>query len=139
MRITLRQDWQSHRGELAHQNVTPGAEYYYFVLERCNGYYRIINDAGEPILYPRILFEVVDPEIPSTWIVDDDHESVGPRELAGRGFFEDYFNSDGDLAAQTTSRSLLRRVLERHIDIGDAKDRELLTRDLQRVIASWSR
>jgi hypothetical protein len=61
---------------------------------------RLLNDEGQPYLYPHNLFVVVDGEEPADWQTEYGEE--GERyayspELGRPGFFEDYF--DGNPAA----------------------------------------
>ena len=58
---------------------------------------RILNDQGQPYLYPRSLFEVVDGSEPADWISDfgDEGERYAyPAELNAPGFFEDFFDAE---------------------------------------------
>lgn len=58
---------------------------------------RIVNDRGNPYLYPRDLFEVVDPREPEEWVTERGAEGERysyPKELSAAGFFEDYFEGD---------------------------------------------
>ena len=59
--------------------------------------YRIINDRLEPCLYPKELFEVVDPSYPCSWVkteYDEGEYYIEPFEFSAVGFFEDYFDGD---------------------------------------------
>jgi len=54
-----------------------------------------VNDNNEPILYPKYMFDVVDPEYPSSWVkssYDDGEYYIEPSEFSEAGFFEDYFD-----------------------------------------------
>ena len=67
----------------------------YDVIGIDDTYYRIINEAKEPILYPKALFEVIDSSIPNTWVrkdCGDDEYYIDPPEFSRRGFYEDYFD-----------------------------------------------
>jgi hypothetical protein len=79
--------------EREHQNLAPGRVYEVIGLDDEN--YRVVNDAGEPILYPKALFEVTDPTIPQEWVrrdyVDGEYHH-DPPEFSDRGFFERYFD-----------------------------------------------
>jgi hypothetical protein len=62
--------------------------------------YRIIDDIGEPILYSKSLFNVVDPLYPHSWVREDYPDGdyyVDPPEFSAPGFYEAYF--DGDVEA----------------------------------------
>jgi hypothetical protein len=59
--------------------------------------FRVIDDDGEPYLFSKKLFNIIDPHIPDHWIAEIDDEDgevifVGPREFSKQGFFEDYFD-----------------------------------------------
>ena len=62
--------------------------------------FRILNDQGEPILYPTNLFEIVDNRVQKDWIVDIEEdgsiEYVGP-EIFNNYFFEDYFDGNENI------------------------------------------
>ncbi len=56
----------------------------YNVIEIDDESYRVINKIGEPILYPKYLFVVVDSYIPQSWTRDDYEDGeyfIGPPEL----------------------------------------------------------
>ena len=72
--------------------------------------YRILNDEGQPYLYPYTLFIVVDAEEPAEW--ETEYGEAGeryayPPELNAPGFFEDYF--DGHPEAVQTFRRYLNK------------------------------
>ncbi len=57
--------------------------------------FRVIDEKGEPILYPKYLFVVIDDFVPSRWIkreYSDGEYFIDPPELSKRGFYEDYFD-----------------------------------------------
>lgn len=57
--------------------------------------YRILNDHGQPYLYPSRLFAIVDPSEPADWITEYGAEGeryAYPKALNNAGFFEDYFD-----------------------------------------------
>lgn len=57
---------------------------------------RILNDLGRPYLYPRQLFDIVDPHEPDDWITEfgEDGERYSyPLALNHSGFFEDFFDN----------------------------------------------
>ena len=67
----------------------------YSVVEIDDEYFRVIDEAGEPILYPKALFTVVDPRIPDDWIREDGTDGtyyINPPGLGGCGFYEDLFD-----------------------------------------------
>lgn len=66
----------------------------YVVIEKTDGYIRVVNDDLKPVMYPEILFTIVDDIIPLDWIeVNMDGEaSMVPRVFSAPFFFEDYFD-----------------------------------------------
>ena len=67
----------------------------YILIGITDEYYRIINDIGDPVLYPYRFFEEIEDPIPDNWIREDFQEGefyIDPPELSGRGFYEDYFD-----------------------------------------------
>ncbi len=72
------------------------------------GDYRIMNDLGQPYLYPAAAFDIVDPAEAADWQSstgpDDERYAYAPA-LAKPGFFEDYF--DGDRRAMATLQTYL--------------------------------
>ena len=138
MRAKLRADFRDQitDGRL-HQGVTPLEEYY--VIEVNHVEFRIIDDEGEPILYPKALFEVVDPTLPPGWQFCEYPEGeyyLGPVHTGRAGFYEDFFCSDGDRAAQAETRRVLREALEAAMLVSSEQDRRLIERDLGRLIGS---
>jgi hypothetical protein len=78
-------------------DITPGRPYFVIGIESDD--YRIINDYGQPYLYPPHWFEIVDPHEPGNWITEygDDNERYSyPATLNETGFFEDYFDGKGE-------------------------------------------
>ena len=64
--------------------------------------YRILNDHCCPYLYPHDLFEIDVPYEPGDWITEigDDGEHYSyPPALNAPGFFEDFFDGNGDTIA----------------------------------------
>ena len=58
--------------------------------------FRLLNDRGQPYLYPSPLFEVVDPIEPEDWITEygeDGERYAYPPPLNTCGFFEDFFDA----------------------------------------------
>lgn len=101
MKVKVKQGVHDHVfDECNNQNIE---EYkVYEVIGINSDYYRIINEMGEPILYPTHLFEIVDSTIPESWVRKDygpDEYYIDPPELSAPGFYEDYF--DGDHEAKT--------------------------------------
>lgn len=76
---------------LGHQRLTVGRKY--LLVEIDWESYRVINDGGEPILYPKKWFEPIK-EIPSDWVkreCDDGQYFIYPKEFNRRYFFADWF------------------------------------------------
>lgn len=89
-------------------SLTPGKHYVVIGMDRES--YRVVDDKGEPILFPKSGFQVIDGTIPADWVWDrhaqDEYYADAP-EFAGRGFFEDYF--DGKPEAVERFVSYLRK------------------------------
>jgi hypothetical protein len=68
----------------------------YIVLTIENNYYRLISDAGEPILYPIKCFEIMDPQIPSFWNAYYSSEcntmDLAPEYWLKSNFWSNYFD-----------------------------------------------
>jgi len=97
---------------------------------------RVINDGGEPILYPKCLFEICDSSLPPDWQFNEWETGdyyLDPRPTAAPGFYERYFCSDGDLQAQVDAQRVLRKVLEEAFEWGQETDRLVIQRDLERL------
>ena len=79
------------------RDFTPDQPYFVIGIEA--DYYRILNNYGQPYLYPADMFEIVDSREPSIWVTEygDEGERYSyPAELHGVGFFEDYFDGKDD-------------------------------------------
>lgn len=108
----------------------------YFVLGIDDEYLRVIDDYGEPILYPKNLFEILETEIPPGWLFHEGDEGdyyIDPRRTAMRGFYEAYFGSSGDTEAQLKAHAALRATLEDAFAWGQEADRLLIKRDMERL------
>ncbi len=58
--------------------------------------FRLLNDRGQPYLYPNQLFEIVDSSEPEDWVTElgeDGEWYAYPPPLNACGFFEDFFDS----------------------------------------------
>ncbi|MDZ7621356.1 MAG: hypothetical protein U5O69_02605 [Candidatus Competibacteraceae bacterium] len=67
----------------------------YFVIGIEADDYRILNDTGQPYLYPSELFQIVDSHYPSDWVTEfgeDGEQYAYPAPLNEAGFFEDFFD-----------------------------------------------
>ena len=74
--------------------LTPDKDYY--VIGISNKYFRLLDDKGEPILFPRPLFNVVEDSISEDWIWErhsaEDYYA-DPPGLNVPGFYERYFDN----------------------------------------------
>lgn len=80
---------------IEYQDLTLGNTYRVIGIEADD--YRIINDEGQPYLYPPALFSIVDKHEPADWITEYGEEGeryAYPPELGRVGFFEDYFDDE---------------------------------------------
>ncbi|MFC3650357.1 hypothetical protein ACFONN_02295 [Dyella humi] len=83
-------------GESIHAGLTVGDIYH--VVGISDDRFRIINDNGDPVLYERGIFDIVDPSVPQNWVAqwfDDDGEKycyIDPPGFGKPGFYEDYFD-----------------------------------------------
>jgi len=58
--------------------------------------FRILNNQGQPYLYPSRLFEIIDSREPEDWVTeygDDGERYAYPPSLNVSGFFEDFFDT----------------------------------------------
>jgi hypothetical protein len=138
MRLRVRRDFKARiRDGRLHAGISPSEEY--FAIEVNHEEYRIIDDLGEPILYPKELFEVVDPSLPAGWQFlqyPDGEYHLGPTKTLVRGLYEDFFGSDGSRVAQAQAQQAVREVLEAALLAGSEQDQRLLQRDLKRLVGS---
>jgi hypothetical protein len=114
--------------------LTPLEEY--FVIGMSFEYLRVINDIGEPILYSKYLFEIVDHKIPPDWEFREFGDSayyLDPIAMSTPGFYGEYFNSDGDLQAQHDAQVLFIDVLQKICKWSQGADLIVVERDLLRV------
>jgi hypothetical protein len=117
MKVVAKPEIHDHiLDEFNNQNLEPNKVYE--VIGITGEYFRVINEASEPILYPKYLFYVIDPTIPGSWIrkdYPDDEYFIDPPELSGSNFdYEDYF--DGKPEAKTIfERFLATRGLTREV------------------------
>lgn len=138
MRVRVRRDFKARiRDGRLHTGITPVEEY--FVIGIGQQDFRIVDDAGEPILYPKELFDVVESSLPPGWQFaeyPDGEYWLEPTKTAAPGLYEDFFGSDGDRAAQTQAQQAVREVLEAALLAGGEQDQRLLQRDLKRLAGS---
>jgi hypothetical protein len=84
-------------------SLTPGREYVVIGVDHES--YRVVDDKGEPILFPKEGFRVVDDAIPQDWVWDrqgDDEYYGGPAALQIPGFYEDFFEGQREAVEQFT-------------------------------------
>jgi len=88
MKVTLKKSLKKH-------SLSFGKVYHVIGIEADN--YRIIDDDGEPYLFPSRYFYIVDRKRPEEWIItygEDNEKYAYPKEMNEPGFFEDYFDND---------------------------------------------
>jgi hypothetical protein len=89
-------------------SLTKGKEYEVLGIA-ADHYYRIVDDDGEPVLYSRRLFRIVDRSRPKDWVKKYGEEGelyAYPPEIGEPGFFEDWH--DGVASARKTFAEFLR-------------------------------
>ena len=92
---------QSQRRNQRYPDLTPRQPYVVIGIEA--DALRILNDHGQPYLYPPHLFKILDAREPADWVTEvgeDGERYAYPKPLNAVGFFEDYF--DGDRGALAT-------------------------------------
>lgn len=85
---------------LLHTDLTPGQPYAVIGIEADD--LRILNDHGQPYLYPSEQFEVIDTRQPRDWIKEtgaDGEQYAYPPQLNRVGFFEDFFDNHAETIA----------------------------------------
>jgi hypothetical protein len=134
MRVKVRDNFRDlAEGDLEHPGISAGVEFY--VLEINDEYFRIVDKHGEPILYPKPLFEVLDCSIPSNWEFreyKDGEYFLQPLRIGERGFYEHWHGSD-DRAAQEKARRRFRDELSRSAATASPEDKELVEDALLRL------
>jgi hypothetical protein len=91
---------QLRRKSARYTDLSPQQHYAVIGIEADD--YRILNDQGRPYVYPRRLFEVVDPREPEDWVIergDDGERYAYPSLLNAPGFFEDFFDAKKEAVA----------------------------------------
>ena len=81
-------------------DLTPHHDYVVIGIEADD--FRILNDRGQPYLYPARLFAMVDAREPKDWIKErgnDNEHYAYPLALNRVGFFEDFFEQKQDAVA----------------------------------------
>ncbi len=101
MKVKVKQYVHDHIvDEFNHQHLKPNKIYEVIGIDHDS--YRVIDEAGEPILYPKALFEIIDPLIPTFWIrkaYSSDEYYIDPPGLDKPGFYEDYFDGKPEAIA----------------------------------------
>jgi hypothetical protein len=90
--------------------LTPDQSYLVIGIEADD--LRLLNDHGQPYLYPDELFEIVDPSEPANWVIeqgDDGERYAYPAALNSPGFFEDFFEGKPE-AVQTFWQTINRNL-----------------------------
>ena len=81
-------------------DLTPGKPYAVIGIEADD--LRILNDHGQPYLYPSEQFGVIDARRPPDWIMEtgaDGEHYAYPPQLDRVGFFEDFFDDKEETIA----------------------------------------
>lgn len=81
--------------------MSPG--HIYTVIEISEDLFRVIDDCGEPILYPIGLFDIIDCSIPSGLVfldAGDGEYFIGPSDCLYPGFYERYFDKEPNAVAK---------------------------------------
>jgi len=85
---------QLRRKSTRYPDLTPGQDYAVIGVEADD--FRLLNDRGQPYLYPHQLFDIVDPHEPEDWVTEvgeDGERYAYPSPLNACGFFEDFFDT----------------------------------------------
>jgi hypothetical protein len=132
MRVRARE--QALRESEKNHRLTARQEY--FVIGVYADALRVIDDDGEPIIYPKTLFDVCDTSIPPGWEFyepEDGDYYLEPMRTAAPGLYEDYFGSDGDRKRQLDARRAVREMLEAALVWGSEADNVVINRDLSKL------
>ena len=83
----------------------------YRVIQICDDSFRVVDDLGDPVLFPRRAFEAPEGPIPATWVElhEDDALYAGPRELSEPRYFWELWH-DGDPTIRTRFSLYLRAL-----------------------------
>jgi hypothetical protein len=82
------------RKNARYPDLTPEQAYAVIGVEADD--FRLLNDRGQPYLYPHQLFDIVDPLEPEDWVIEVGEEGeryAYPPPLNACGFFEDFFDA----------------------------------------------
>lgn len=104
---------KNRSGRQRHE-LTVGGEYEVIGIEA--DWFRVINDAGEPVLFEPILFKIVDATRPANWVtrVVDGAVYAYAKPFGQPGFWEDYHEM------VPAARKAFTRYLNRHFRLTDA-------------------
>ncbi|HQZ72325.1 MAG TPA: hypothetical protein PK826_13480 [Anaerolineae bacterium] len=83
-----------HSEQPDYPDLTAGQPYVVIGIEADD--FRLLNDQGQPYLYPATLFDVLDAREPRDWVIafgDEGERYAYPQSLNGTGFFEDFFDA----------------------------------------------
>ena len=98
-----------------HQSLSPCREYCVVGYDETR--YRVVNDRGEPVLYPTYLFHVTDSRQPSEWVREEFPDGsfyVDPPECSRPGFYEAWH--DGDPETRAIFARVFRRLCEQGLN-----------------------
>lgn len=140
MIVRVRPDFRAFDPERAYVNLREGCEFYVLGIE-CE-YYRIVDLRGEPILYDKELFDVVDRSITGSWSFSEFSEGayfLEPIGVGGRGFYEDWHGSDGDVAAQARARQAVHDALVRLASQASKDEAALIEETIRRLVKATPR
>jgi hypothetical protein len=90
-------------------SLTLGREYVVIGLDHES--FRLVDNKGEPILFPKEGLKILDTTIPEDWMwkrYSEDEYYADPPELGRQGFYDDYF--DGKAEASKQFRDYLRKT-----------------------------
>jgi len=139
MRVRMTQARPTADDAREHRSLTSGEMYFVIGVDDSN--YRVVDDFGEPVLFPKTIFQVLERSIPAGWVLHDYEDSyyLDPDATAQPGFYEDWFGSDGDHAAELRAHEALKRTLLDMRAWVDAADQALIDRDVSRLEAAAAR
>lgn len=122
MRVVLRNPHASDGADYRH-SLTVGHEYE--IIGLSTGYFRLVNDHGEPVLYESDSFEVIDPAEPMFWVseVDDGCRFADPPGWGVPGFYEAWHDGD-EVVRRLFAKQLAAwyPVVAKHTEPGAAAD-----------------
>jgi hypothetical protein len=135
MRVQVRFDMPDTLEDGRRPSLSLTARTQHFVLGLDWLSYRVVNDGGEPALYLKFLFDVIDAAIPPGWEFDEGDEGtyyLDPIVTSRPGFYEHFFGSNPDRPAQLAAQQTVRDVLSAAMEAFPG-DRALIERELARL------